>query len=97
MFAKVIIDQDAKALDRVFEYTIPQDMQISVGHRVYVPFGNRVLQGYVIEISDNCEYDQTKLKNIISAVDQEAVIKKELLELMHFMVRKNHLKYSYGL
>lgn len=94
MFAKVIIDQDAKALDRVFEYIIPQDMQISVGHRVYVPFGNRVLQGYVIEISDSCEYDQTKLKNIISAVDQEAVIKKELLDLMHFMVRKNHLKYS---
>ena len=94
MFAKVIIDQDAKALDRVFEYVIPNDIHLDVGARVYVPFGNRILQGYVIEISVACEYDQSKLKAIISAVDEQSVIKKELLDLMHFMVKKNHLKYS---
>ena len=94
MFAKVIIDQDAKALDRVFEYIIPQGLDINVGERVYVPFGNHVLQGYVIETSDSCEYDEGKLKQIISSIDEQPVIKHELLDLMHFMVKKNHLKYS---
>ncbi|MBQ8444480.1 MAG: DEAD/DEAH box helicase family protein, partial [Clostridia bacterium] len=94
MFAKVIIDQDAKALDRVFEYKIPDELEISIGERVYVPFGSRVLQGYVIERSNVCEYDEGKLKNIISSIDDQPVIKKELLDLMHFMVKKNHLKYS---
>ncbi|MBE7073483.1 MAG: primosomal protein N' [Clostridiales bacterium] len=94
MFAKVIIDQDAKALDRVFEYIIPEETDIDVGARVYVPFGSRILQGYVIKISGACEYDQSKLKSIISAIDEQSVIKKELLALMHFMVKKNHLKYS---
>lgn len=94
MFAKVIIDQDAKALDRVFEYIIPENLAANVGHRVYVPFGNRVLQGYIIDISDTCEYDESKLKSIISCIDEEAVIKKEMLSLMHYMVKKNHLKYS---
>ena len=92
MFAKVIIDQDAKALDKVFEYVIPQEYEINVGERVYVPFGNRVLQGYVIEISEDCEYDKTKLKAIISSIDEQPVIKQELLSLMNFMVNKNHLK-----
>ena len=45
MYAKIIIDQDAKALDKVFEYVVPADMDISIGMRVYVPFGKRILQG----------------------------------------------------
>lgn len=94
MFAKVIIDQDAKALDRVFEYKIPEDLDLNVGARVYVPFGSRVLQGYVIDLNENCEYDEGKLKSIISTLDEQPVIKRELLDLMHFMVKKNHLKYS---
>lgn len=62
MFAKVIIDQDAKALDKIFEYIIPDNLDIDVGMRVYVPFGNRVLQGFVIGVEETCEYDENKLK-----------------------------------
>ena len=94
MFAKIIIDQDAKALDRVFEYIVPDDMQIDIGDRVYVPFGSRVLQGFVIELAKTCEYDESKLKKIISKLDEFSVIKSQMISLMHFMVKKNHLKYS---
>ena len=94
MFAKIIIDQDAKALDRVFEYIVPDDMQIDIGDRVYVPFGSRVIQGFVIEVAKTCEYDESKLKKIILKLDEFAVIKSQMISLMHFMVKKNHLKYS---
>ena len=92
MFAQIIIDQDAKALDKVFEYIVPQDMQLDVGSRVYVPFGNRILQGYVVGVSNECEYDQGKLKKIISKVDEFVAIKREMLDLMNFMAKKNHLQ-----
>lgn len=91
MFAQVIIDQDVKAIDKIFEYNIPSNMSILVGMRVYVPFGKRVLQGYVISISEDCSYDKNKVKDIISPIDQFPAIKKQMLEVMQFMVKKNHL------
>ena len=94
MFAEIIIDQDAKALDRVFEYIIPDDLDVNIGMRVYVPFGKRILQGYIINIKDSCEYDKNKLKPIISKIEDFSAIKPEMLELMKFMAKKNHLKLA---
>ena len=34
MYAQVIIDQDAKALDKEFEYRVPTGLNIEVGMRV---------------------------------------------------------------
>ena len=91
MFGEVIIDQDARALDKVFEYVIPDGMEIEPGQRVYLPFGNRTLQGFVIKVKNDCDYDKTKLKKIISKIDEYRAIKPEMLELMKFMAKKNHL------
>ncbi len=94
MFAKVIIDQDAKALDREFEYIVPQGMAVSEGMRVLVPFGARLLQGFVVELSQSCEFDQSKLKEIDRTVEDFAVIKPEMLALMRHMADKLHLKLA---
>lgn len=94
LFAEIIIDQDAKALDRVFEYIIPDDMDLSVGMRVYIPFGSRILQGYVIKIKEDCQYDRTKLKEIKAKIEDFSAIKPEMLKLMEFMAEKNHLKLA---
>ena len=61
MYAKIIIDQDAKALDKIFEYIVPDGLNVDVGMRVYVPFGKRILQGFIVELSESCEYDESKL------------------------------------
>ncbi len=94
MFAKIIIDQDAKALDKVFEYEIPDDFHVEVGMRVIVPFGSRRLQGFVVGISDKCEFDSSKIKPIQNIVENFAVIKKEMLDLMFYMADKMHLKLA---
>lgn len=94
MFAKVIIDQDAKALDRVFEYIVPMDMSVGVGERVMVPFGARVLQGFIVGLEETCLYDESKLKPISSKIENFSVIKEEMLSLMFFMAEKLHLKLA---
>ena len=94
MFAKVIIDQDAKAIDKVFEYIIPDNLAVVPGMRVYVGFGSRTVQGFVIEVSEKCDFDESKLKKIISIIDEQPAIKKEMLEVMKFMVKKFHLKQA---
>lgn len=94
MFAKVIIDQDAKALDKDFEYSVPEDMQVCVGERVIVPFGSRYLQGFIVGLSDKCSYDADKVKPITRKIENFPVIKKEMLELMFYMADKLHLKLA---
>ena len=94
MFAKIIIDQDAKALDKVFEYQIPDDMQVAVGERVIVQFGSRNLQGFIVDICDSCSYDEDKVKPILQKIENFSVIKKEMLELMKYMAEKLHLKLA---
>ena len=93
-FANVIIDQDAKALDREFVYKIPDDLDVTLGERVLVPFGARVLEGFVVDITDETYYDISKVKSIIRTVDGFAVIKKEMLALMHYMADNLHLKLA---
>ena len=93
-FANVIIDQDAKALDREFVYKIPDDLDVTLGERVLVPFGARVLEGFVVDITDETDYDISKVKSIIRTVDGFAVIKKEMLALMHYMADNLHLKLA---
>lgn len=94
MFAKIIIDQDAKALDKVFEYKIPQDMQVQIGERVIVPFGSRYLQGFIVAIEEKSEYDETKIKPITRKIEDFAIIKPEMLQLMFHMSDKLHLKLA---
>lgn len=94
LFAEIIIDQDAKALDRVFEYKIPEDMTICVGMRVYIPFSSRMVQGFVVGIKETCNYEESKIKEIRSKIEETPAIKGEMLQLMKFMADKNHLKLA---
>lgn len=43
MIAEVIINSNAKDLDRTFDYEVPEEMnnKIKIGNRVLVPFGRR--------------------------------------------------------
>ncbi|MDY2926421.1 MAG: hypothetical protein SOT06_05085, partial [Eubacteriales bacterium] len=54
MFARVIVDISNTNVDRLFTYSIPDDMQIVSGQRVLVPFGrgNKPIEGIVIELTD---------------------------------------------
>jgi primosomal protein N' (replication factor Y) len=40
MFARVAIESPLPQLDRLFDYEIPEGIELSAGCRVIVPFGN---------------------------------------------------------
>jgi len=40
MYAKVLIQYKVKSLDRMFTYKIPSTLNLVVGSKVKVPFGN---------------------------------------------------------
>ena len=63
-FANVIVDISHEKLDKTFQYIIPKEFEntIETGMQVKIPFGPRFITGYVIEITDEAEYDVAKLK-----------------------------------
>ena len=82
MIVGVLVELSAKAVDKVFEYNVPCELinDIKVGIRVSVPFGRMTLEGFVLEIKDS-KTTSKDLKDIISIVDKDIVLNKELLEL----------------
>ena len=68
-FAKVIVDIASSLVDKVFDYFFDENDNYQVGMRVLVPFGNRVIEGYIIEISDKTELDKSKVKKIIRPLE----------------------------
>ena len=91
MFAKVIVDISNNELDRVFDYEVG-DFCVEPGRRVSVPFGNRVIEGYVIELSDTTDLPKDKIKKIVKVMDSYPVITAEMMQLMAFMRKRYNLR-----
>ncbi|AZN42076.1 primosomal protein N' [Paenibacillus albus] len=90
MIAKVIVDVPSRATDRPFDYKIPQQLQgwVEVGSRVGVPFGGRVLQGFVVGIADQADVDVMKLKPIAELLDHIPPLSPDLVELASWISDK---------
>lgn len=86
MIAQVIVDIEAKQTDRIFEYHIPDKLNVEIGSRVYVPFGPRKLQGFVVGKSEKSDF-KGKLKDLLLVVDEMPPLTKELVDLSAEMAR----------
>lgn len=87
LYGGVIVDVRAEAVNRVFHYAIPQEIaqDIKIGHRVLVPFGHRKIEGYVVELTDQLDFDLSKVRDILELLDPEPIILPSLVELAHWM------------
>ena len=90
-FANIIVDISLEKLDRTFQYRIPEELQdiLKEGMQVRVPFGNggRILTGYVLELTDNCEWDEGKLKPILGLAEKGIRLEGQLIALAAWMRR----------
>ena len=88
MVAEIILNSNAKELNRVFDYNIPETMayKATIGSRVFVQFGNRkeLEEGFIINIKDESEF---KLKDIQKIVNENG-ISEEKVELAKLMARR---------
>ncbi len=89
MVIKVLVELSNKNIDKTFDYLVPQkfEQQIQIGIRVVVPFGRQTLEGFVLGISNEKEFDY-ELKEMIDIVDQDIILNPELLELGKYIQEK---------
>ena len=90
-YANIIVDIYQGKLDKTFQYRVPERLRstIAVGMLVAVPFGSRKMQGYVIELTDVCEYEEDKIKEILSIVKGGVLIESQMIALAGWM-RENY-------
>ncbi|MCI8597141.1 MAG: primosomal protein N' [Lachnospiraceae bacterium] len=78
-------------LDKTFQYEIPEELKdiLAVGMQVVVPFGkgSRTLTGYVIELTDQWEYDPSRIKKILQIADKGIRLEGQLIALAAWIRR----------
>ena len=87
-YAGVIVDLTTQTVDRCFTYAIPNDMDISPGDMVRVPFGKRIIDGFVLEITAETNVDSDRIKCILKKSCDQSVLLPELIELASFMKQR---------
>lgn len=90
MIASVIVDVPAKRTDRPFSYIVPPGMRdwIEIGSRVAVPFGPRLIQGFVVGFPDSVSTEAAKLREIDHILDIQPPLTEELVRLGKWMSDK---------
>lgn len=89
MIYKVIVDISNSEVDRVFDYNGKDG--IPLGTRVIVPFGGRLIEGFIVAKSMTTDYKK-ELKDIEGLPDEYPVLIPEALSLCEFMKERYNLK-----
>jgi primosomal protein N' (replication factor Y) (superfamily II helicase) len=84
IYAEIIVNVPHRRVDRVFHYQVPQELirDIYPGRRVQVPFGNRCVEGIVIDVTDTAP--DIGIKSIEKVLDAPA-LPRDLLELARWI------------
>ncbi len=81
-YAEVSVNSPA-AQHQTFSYAIPLGLSIDIGQAVYVPFGEKTVQGIVLELTDLPAVEQTR--DIISVIDSQPLLTTDRILLAKWL------------
>lgn len=92
IYAGVIVDISHEKLDKIFQYSVPEDIAsvISIGNKVNIPFGAGHRMGYVVNLSNTPEIDPDKIRPLDGIVKSSTTIDERMIKLAYWM------KTNYG-
>ena len=86
MYADILVE--IGSIEKTFTYKIPSNYDALVGMRAFVPFGNRKLEGFILKIYDEGNFDY-EVKDIIELCDDHPVINEEMIELGKYISKRS--------
>ncbi len=88
MYAEIVVNHPSRAVDRVFDYKIPDEFldKVFVGSRVAVPFSryNTPKEGFVLRIKQKTDAGSA-IKSIIRIISDTPAFKPDIVELIEYM------------
>ena len=85
LIAKIAVSAATYAIDKPYDYLLPEEFGAGVGCRVLVPFGrgNRTCEGVILSISRSVP--EKPLKAVLQAIDIEPVLSPKQIKLALWM------------
>ncbi|MGN1369464.1 MAG: primosomal protein N' [Aristaeellaceae bacterium] len=90
MYAQVIVDIVHENVAHTFSYRIPENLSLSVGQRVEVPFARMVKEGVIVGFSETCDVPPEKLRDIRAPLEDYPAVLPQLLTLAQRMAEEAH-------
>ncbi|HJC57135.1 MAG TPA: primosomal protein N' [Candidatus Eisenbergiella intestinipullorum] len=88
-YANVIVDISHENVDRPFAYRIPERLRgvPEPGMQVTIPFGrgNTLRTGYIIEVTDEADFDESRMKELDSIREGGTRVESRLIRLAFWM------------
>lgn len=88
MIAEIILNSNAKDLDKTFDYEVPKEIidKIKIGNRVLVPFGRRKVleEGYVVGFKETSKYETKQIKQI----EENLFLDEEKIKLAKWIAKR---------
>jgi primosomal protein N' (replication factor Y) len=81
-YAEVCVDVQSATI-QTFSYSVPPSFSVETGQAVQVPFGQRLLQGIVVELSDSPSVDKTR--DIHAIIDQQPLLNAQQINLARWI------------
>lgn len=91
-YAEIVVDVVTDATDKLFHYRIPPELRDEVfpGRRVFIPFGNRKIAGYVWRLTGKTEVKN--VKDISSADDIRVALNPEFMEMIPWFCNRYYCR-----
>lgn len=97
-FAQLIINNNSKSTDALYTYGIPDKFldSVMVGKRVKITFSKtkNTMDALVVRIISQTDVPEDKIKPIIDIIDDEVIVKPELIKLAVWIRERYICKYS---
>ncbi|MCC5948763.1 MAG: hypothetical protein JJT89_09935 [Nitriliruptoraceae bacterium] len=71
-------------LDRPFDYLVPDDMELAVGHRVQVVFAGRRVRGLVVDTATDTEVPAARLRAVRVKLGEHRWVRPDELEVLRW-------------
>jgi len=81
-YAEVSVNAPA-AQRQTFSYSIPSELTVDVGQAVYVPFGQKTVQGIVVELADVPVFEPTR--DITGVIDSHPLLSAKQILLAKWL------------
>ena len=81
-YAEVSVNAPA-AQRQTFSYSIPPELTVDVGQAVYVPFGQKTVQGLVVELADIPAFEPTR--DIIGVIESQPLLTAKQVSLAKWL------------
>ena len=86
-FCEVIVDIVNENVDRLFTYRVPDGMALMPGMRVLIPFGPRKIEGYVVNLTQQCAIPR---KSVIRPLEDYPALLPHMMQLAVALSHQAH-------